>query len=57
MIADAALLQKKRMALIVCKRCNSDDVEKEDRQTRSADEGTTGFYHCNKCSHSWKHSG
>jgi len=53
----AALVQKKRMALVVCKQCKSDDIIKDEKQTKSADEGATGFYLCNQCGYSWKQSG
>jgi DNA-directed RNA polymerase subunit M/transcription elongation factor TFIIS len=52
-----ALVQKKRMALVVCKQCKSDDIIKDEKQTKSADEGATGFYLCNQCGYSWKQNG
>jgi hypothetical protein len=30
-LADESLVQKKRMALMVCKRCKSDDLVKDER--------------------------
>lgn len=56
-ITSSSLVQKKRMALVVCKRCKSDDIIKDEKQTKSADEGMTGFYTCNKCGFSWKQEG
>ena len=37
-----------------CRRCHSYDVEVEQKQTRSADEGMTVFCECRKCSLRWK---
>jgi DNA-directed RNA polymerase subunit M/transcription elongation factor TFIIS len=45
------------MALVVCKRCKSDDIIKDEKQTKSADEGMTGFYSCNACGFQWKQEG
>lgn len=37
-----------------CARCHSTDISFEFSQTRSADEGTTVFCYCTKCSKRWK---
>lgn len=37
-----------------CNRCHSHDVQVEQKQTRSADEGMTIFCECRKCGLRWK---
>lgn len=39
---------------IHCKKCGSDNVFSESRQTRSADEAMTVFYTCLNCGNKWK---
>jgi DNA-directed RNA polymerase subunit M/transcription elongation factor TFIIS len=39
---------------VKCSKCRSTDVSFEFSQTRSADEGTTVFCYCTKCSKRWK---
>lgn len=38
---------------IQCKRCKSNEVETESRQTRSADEGVTNIHTCKVCNLVW----
>ena len=39
---------------LMCNRCHSHDVQVEQKQTRSADEGMTIFCECRKCGLRWK---
>jgi len=39
---------------IHCRKCGSEDIYCESRQTRSADEATTKFYTCLNCGNKWK---
>lgn len=39
---------------IKCKKCGSEEVYSESRQTRSADEAMTVFYTCLNCGNKWK---
>ncbi len=39
---------------IDCKKCGNDQAVWWMLQTRSADEPTTQFYRCTKCSHTWR---
>jgi len=41
-------------AFIVCKKCKSNAVDTEQKQTRSADEPMTIFCVCRKCSSRWR---
>ena len=41
-------------AAVVCKRCKSNKLTIQQKQTRSADEGATVFFTCKECSFSWK---
>ncbi|MFQ5940279.1 MAG: transcription factor S [Nitrososphaerales archaeon] len=38
-----------------CPKCNNKEAVWWMLQTRSADEPTTQFYRCTKCSHTWRH--
>ena len=40
-------------SIIKCRKCGSDDVRWDEKQTRSADEGATVFCTCNKCFNRW----
>ncbi len=39
---------------IQCAKCDNDEAVWWMLQTRSADEATTQFYRCSKCSHTWR---
>ena len=39
---------------IECEKCGNDEAVWWMLQTRSADEPTTQFYRCSKCSHTWR---
>ena len=39
---------------IKCKKCQSDNVYSESRQTRAGDEAMTIFYECLNCGNKWK---
>ena len=39
---------------IECEKCGHDEAVWWMLQTRSADEPTTQFYRCSKCSHTWR---
>jgi transcription elongation factor S-II len=38
----------------ICKRCNSNDTDYSQKQTRSADEPMTTFVYCNNCGNRWR---
>ncbi len=40
-------------SIVRCRKCGSNDVSWEEKQTRSADEGATVFVTCTKCKHRW----
>ena len=40
-------------SVVRCRRCGSEDVRWEDKQTRSADEGASVFVSCNTCRNRW----
>jgi DNA-directed RNA polymerase subunit M/transcription elongation factor TFIIS len=40
-------------AIVRCRRCGSEDVTWEEKQTRSADEGATLFCSCTVCKNRW----
>ena len=40
-------------AIIKCRRCGSEEVAWEEKQTRSADEGATVFCSCSTCKNRW----
>ncbi|MEM2760937.1 MAG: transcription factor S [Nitrososphaerales archaeon] len=42
-------------ASVECPKCSNKEAVWWMLQTRSADEPTTQFYRCTKCSHTWRH--
>ena len=48
-----ALDDEKFQAIVRCRRCGSEDVSWEEKQTRSADEGATVFCVCTTCKNRW----
>lgn len=48
-----ALDDEKFQAIVRCRRCGSEDVSWEEKQTRSADEGATVFCVCTVCKNRW----
>jgi DNA-directed RNA polymerase subunit M/transcription elongation factor TFIIS len=48
-----ALNDKKFQAIVRCRRCGSEEISWEDKQTRSADEAATVFCVCRKCKNRW----
>lgn len=48
-----ALNDRKFAAVVRCRRCGSNDVSWEEKQTRSADEGCTAFVTCCVCKNRW----
>lgn len=40
-------------SIVKCRRCGSTEVQWEEKQTRSADEGATVFCTCINCQHRW----
>ena len=48
-----ALNDQKFEAIVHCRRCGSEEVSWEEKQTRSADEGATVFCVCTKCKNRW----
>jgi DNA-directed RNA polymerase subunit M/transcription elongation factor TFIIS len=40
-------------AIVKCRRCGSEEVTWEEKQTRSADEGATVFCSCSTCKNRW----
>lgn len=53
-IQDVINTKVKNTVEVYCKKCGSDNVFSESRQTRSADEATTIFYTCLNCGNKWK---
>lgn len=53
-IQDTIDARVKNTVGIYCKKCGSDNVFSESRQTRAADEATTIFYTCLNCGNKWK---
>jgi transcription elongation factor S-II len=45
--------EKKYDTLIKCRRCGSEEVSYEEKQTRSADEAATIFMSCSTCKNRW----
>lgn len=48
-----ALNDRTFTAIVKCRRCGSDEVTWEEKQTRSADEGATVFCSCSTCKNRW----
>ena len=48
-----ALDDEQFQAIVRCRRCGSDNVSWEEKQTRSADEGATVFCVCTICKNRW----
>lgn len=48
-----SLDDEKFQAIVRCRRCGSEDVSWEEKQTRSADEGATVFCVCTSCKNRW----
>lgn len=48
-----ALDDEKFQAIVRCRRCGSEEVSWEEKQTRSADEGSSVFCVCTKCKNRW----
>lgn len=48
-----ALNDKTFTAIVRCRRCGSEEVSWEEKQTRSADEGASLFCVCNTCKNRW----
>lgn len=48
-----ALNDKEFAAIVRCRRCGSEEVTWEEKQTRSADEGATIFCSCSTCKNRW----
>lgn len=48
-----ALDDQKFRAIVRCRRCGSEEVSWEEKQTRSADEGATVFCVCTTCQNRW----
>lgn len=53
-VQDVINTKVKNTVGITCKKCGSDNVFSESRQTRSSDEATTIFYTCLNCGNKWK---
>ena len=53
-IQDVIDTKVKNTVGIKCKKCGSDNIYSESRQTRSADEAMTIFYTCLNCGNKWK---
>jgi len=45
------------IGVVSCRKCKSEKVFTFNKQTRSADEGTTVFCRCSECGTRWKESG
>ena len=48
-----ALNDRQFQAIVRCRRCGSQEVSWEEKQTRSADEAATLFCVCTQCKHRW----
>ena len=53
-IQEVINIKVKNTVGIKCKKCQSDNIYSESRQTRSGDEAMTIFYECLKCGNKWK---
>lgn len=45
--------EKKYTSLITCRRCGSEEVSYDEKQTRSADEAATIYCYCSTCQNRW----
>ena len=52
--SSAVVSEEDGVSTIRCHRCKSSDVQIEQKQTRSADEGSTVFVTCNTCRLRWR---
>ena len=53
-VEDTINTKVKNTVGVVCRKCGSDNVFSESRQTRSGDEATTIFFTCLNCGNKWK---
>ncbi len=53
-IEDADAVQPMPTVKVTCPKCNHNKAVYWQLQTRSADEGSTIFYRCVKCHHTWR---
>lgn len=53
-IQDVIDTKVKNTVEVYCKKCGSDNVFSESRQTRSSDEAMTVFFTCLNCGNKWK---
>lgn len=53
-IQDVINTKVKNTVEVYCKKCGSDNVFSESRQTRSSDEAMTIFFTCLNCGNKWK---
>ena len=53
-VQDVINTKVKNTVEVFCKKCGSDNVFSESRQTRSSDEAMTIFFTCLNCGNKWK---
>ena len=51
-----ALVASASSGAMHCRKCSSDRITVQQKQTRSADEGMTVFCSCDQCGHQWRMS-